>query len=59
MRKRIRLQRLKNGKKFFLNEDSNVEWTKVGYNSDLKMCVIHVLRSVHDRFMLGSRFVYI
>lgn len=59
MRKRIRLQRLKSGKKFFLHEDSNVEWTKTGYNSDLQMCAVRVLRSVHDRFMLGSRFVYI
>lgn len=59
MRKRIRLKRLKNGKKFFLHEDSNVEWTKAGYNSGLKMCVVRILRSTHDRFMLGSSFVYI
>ena len=59
MRKRIRLQRLKSGKKFFLHEDSNVEWTKAGYNSDLQMCVVRVLRSTHDRFMPGFKFVYI
>lgn len=59
MRKRIRLQRLKSGKKFFLNETGGAEWTKAGYNRDLKMCVVHILRSTHDRFMLGSEFVWI
>ena len=44
MRHRIRLQRLKSGKKFFLNETSSVEWIKTGYDSVLEACMVKVAR---------------
>ena len=61
MRRRIRLQRLKSGKKFFLNETSSVEWIKTGYDSVLEACMVEVVRltSARGHPMLGSKFVYI
>lgn len=61
MRHRIRLQRLKSGKKFFLNETSSVEWIKTGYDGVLEACMVKVARltSARSHPMLGSKFVYI
>ena len=58
---RKRLQRLKSGKKFFLNETSSVEWIKTGYDSVLEACMVKVARltSARSHPMLGSKFVYI